>query len=221
MNAIIEWLKHAVTIFGLSAPAWSFCAIAAGLAFENVLSHLQAPWAKSTLGIIAMGLRWLVKFTRIASIPAVGPALVRLFETIANVDLDGDGKVGDPSPPVRIIALFLAGGLAVAASGCATVQPIVKDVETCAGPACADIATKILPAAEVILECELETGGAALPACAENGLAALAAAAGPDGWKIVACVVSAIEKDTTKPPAVRERARMARPVVAMHKALGR
>lgn len=111
--------------------------------------------------------------------------------------------------------------LAVPANGCAHVTPIVNDIETCAGPDCKDIATKLLPAAEVILECELATGGVALPACAENGLAALAAAAGPDGWKIVACIVNAIEKDTTKPPAVRARARMARPVVAMHRALNR
>lgn len=109
----------------------------------------------------------------------------------------------------------------MALPGCATVSPIVKDVETCAGPECKDIATKVLPAAEVILECELATGGAGLPACAENGLAALAAAAGPDGWKIVACVVNAIEKDTTKPPAIRARARMARPMMAMHGALER
>jgi len=107
------------------------------------------------------------------------------------------------------------------ANACATVTPIVKDVETCAGPDCKDIATKILPAAEVILECELATGSAALPACAADGLAALGAAAGPDGWKIVACIVNAIEKDTTKPPAVRARARAARPVMAMHGALGR
>lgn len=122
-------------------------------------------------------------------------------------------------PPVVLLLAFL--GLALGGSGCATVTPIVKDVETCAGPACADLATKLLPAAEVILECELATAGAALPACAENGLVSLAAAAGPDGWKIVACIVNAIEKDATKPPAVRARARLAVPVVAMHRALGR
>lgn len=125
------------------------------------------------------------------------------------------GTVGSGIAPTKLGGLALFFGLSLfGASGCATVQPIVKDVRTCAGPDCADIATKILPAAEIVLQCELSTGGEALPLCASSGLASLAAAAGPDGWKIVNCVVSAIEKDATKPPALRARAHAAHALTA-------
>lgn len=124
------------------------------------------------------------------------------------------GYLASSSAAAAPVVALLVGLMAFGASGCATVQPIVKDVEVCAGPDCADIATKILPAAEIILQCELATSGEALPLCASSGLASLAAGAGPDGWKIVNCVVSAIEKDMTKPPALRARAHAAHSMTA-------
>lgn len=132
------------------------------------------------------------------------------------------GGTAGAGGPVSKLGIALIFGLGLGVSSCATMQPIVTDVQACAGPACADVATKILPAVEVILECDAAAGfsPSALPACAENGLAALAAASGPDGWRIVGCITNALERDLAKPEGVRVRASAARKLAA-RKANGR
>lgn len=95
LTAVVDWFQTPWALFGLSAPAWAWAAILLGLVAENILGRLKAPWAHSLLGVIAAGLRWLVTFTRIGSIPIVGTLLVRFLELVANIDLDGDGKIGD------------------------------------------------------------------------------------------------------------------------------
>jgi hypothetical protein len=224
MDAILVWLKHGVTALGLSAPAWMLVALALGPIVEWALGRFAPTKCASLIALIATGLRAILTITRLGSIPIIGTGIVRILETIAGVDLDGDGLIGDPptppAPPPRIAIMALVGAVAFGSVGCATVQPIVKDVVACAGPACADLATKLLPAAEIVLECEISTGGQSLPACAQQGLAALADALGSDGWRIVGCIVNAIEKDTTKSPELRARAKAAR-VIAARKTNGR
>ncbi len=95
LTSIFDWFQTPWALFGLSAPAWAWGAIILGLVAENILGHLKAPWARSLLGLIATGLRWLINFTRIGSIPVVGTGIVRFLELVAGIDLDGDGKVGD------------------------------------------------------------------------------------------------------------------------------
>lgn len=124
----------------------------------------------------------------------------------------GSAKVG--------VVLALVGALAVGSSGCGHIGPavdnIVHEVEVCAGPACADAAKQAIPKISEIIMCDAMAGfsPAALPACASAALAGWAKAAGPDGWRVIACVVNALEHDLTKPPELRARARAARPLAA-------
>lgn len=124
--------------------------------------------------------------------------------------------VGEAIEKAKIGIVLLFGLSLLGVSSCAHVRPIVSEIETCAGPACADIATKILPAVEVILECDAAAGfsPSALPACAMNGLDALAVAAGPDGWRIIGCITNALERDLAQPEGVRVRASAARKLAA-------
>lgn len=178
------------------------CAAAAGSSFFPSVQHLFADDHAKKL--------------------AAGLALVAALCTfLSQSPYFAGGTVGAGGATAKLtLVAFL--GLSLGLSGCATVQPIVNDIATCAGPACADIATKILPAVEVVIVCDAGAGfsSGSLPACAENGLAALAAAIGVDGWRIVGCVTNALEKDLTKPPGVRARASAAR-TLAARRAFGR
>lgn len=204
MNAILEWFKHTISIAGLSAPAWTFFAILGGVVVEYLLGRFAPTSCASLIALIATGLRVLL--SPFARIPVVGPAIMRALEAIAGVDLDGDGHVGDPPappPPLKVAVLLAFVGLA--ATSCAHVDPIIHDVEVCAGPEVAKVEANLIPTVVSILEC----GGldpSALPACAIQGLKGLAAVLGADGPRFVDCVVAAIEHDAAKSGVVKSRA---------------
>ncbi len=191
---VVYWLKHGHTFTASSFPNWG-------------------EWVAGSM-LLATKFERLTEFLFGAPAPASLPAPVASPALVPPPDAGGPGKV----------AVFLAAfiGLSLGLSSCATVQPIVKDVEACAGPAWADAATKIIPAVEVVLECDAAAGfsPSALPACASAGLEALASALGPDGWRIVGCITNAIERDMTTPEPLRLRASAARKLAAV-KAHGR
>lgn len=138
---------------------------------------------------------------------------------LAQSRLIPSGSLGAGPPMLGLVLAFSLGG-------CAHVGPVVDDlvhdVEVCAGPACADAAKKAIPKISDIIMCDAMAGFSpdALPACATAALADWAKAAGSDGWRIIGCVVDAIEKDATRPAELRARARAARPL-AVRMANGR
>lgn len=129
---IMEWLRHGVTVFGLSVPVWMLLVLAFGPVVEYLLGRFAPTKCASLIALIATGLRAVLTITRIGSIPLIGTGLVRVLESIAGVDLDGDGQVGDPTPPpppTRIgPALVLLLALAVGSSGCAAVMSNLPQV---------------------------------------------------------------------------------------------
>jgi hypothetical protein len=123
MNAI-EWLKHSVTVFGLSAPVWMLLVLALGPVIEWALGRFAPTKCASLIAVIATGLKLVLQVTRIGAIPIVGTGIVRVLESIAGVDLDGDGHVGDPpagSGGVVRLVLVVFLGLSLGVSGCAAV----------------------------------------------------------------------------------------------------
>lgn len=111
MNAILSWLLHAVTIFGIPAPAGVWLAFPLGVVVEGWLTRRADPRLRSTGAMIGNLLR-LALAPVFGRLPIVGPVVIRFLEVVANVDLDGDGHVGDPaaSPPLKVAVLlaFLA-----------------------------------------------------------------------------------------------------------------
>lgn len=90
---LIHWFQQN------AAPRWLWLLILAGIISERLLARSKRPWARSGLSLVAFGLRILVVRSGLAMIPAIGPILVRALEVIAGADIDGDGKIGDPSRP--------------------------------------------------------------------------------------------------------------------------
>lgn len=127
MNAILDWLHQNVTVFGIAAPAWAFVAIAVGVVTEWALGRFAPTRCASLIALVATLLRWVFTITRIGSIPVVGTAIVRFLETVAGIDIDGDGKVGDGAAKVAMLAVV---GLALSVSGCATVVPLLPQIVT-------------------------------------------------------------------------------------------
>jgi hypothetical protein len=132
---------------------------------------------------------------------------------LAQSRLIPSGALGAGPPVLGLVLAFFVGGCAHAG---AVVESVVHDVEVCAGPACADAAKRAIPKISEIIMCDAMAGSspAALPACATAALADWAKDAGPDGWRIIGCVVDALERDATRPPELRARARAARPLAA-------
>ena len=141
MNAISEWLRHSVTVLGVGpAPAWMFMMFPIGIAVEGWLTRRTDPRLRSAAAMIGNLLRLAMSPLPIARIPVVGPSLVRWLEVVSNVDLDGDGKVGDPPCPgvVPIVAILALS--ATLTTGCKTggaadggpVQAVTDGVIHCA-----------------------------------------------------------------------------------------
>ncbi len=200
MTTILEFLKHPLW---LGAPAWAWLAMALGVVVEGILGHAKNPRFRSLAATLATGLRALLMFLRIGSIPVVGPIIIGALEAVAGIDLDGDGKVGGQNVPPAGPAIALLAALAIGVSGCATTTQIVKDVEAeC--PQVASEAAADFHIIETIIMCD-GGSGASLPACALASLTDIAAAI-PGGWSTIQCVADVIAKDTSKPAAVRARA---------------
>jgi len=95
-----------------------------------------------------------------------------------------------------VFAVVACGSLG---ASCAHVDAIVKDVQSCVkqdgDSTVQDLEKEAIPFVENLLICDPGFSPAALPVCAEQGLAAVAFAIGPDGERFKLCVVNTIEHD--------------------------
>ena len=194
-----------------SGVHWGFAAIAAGFLvplapwFKTDVAGLLGQKVTSTILMIITGALGALAAhkggTNTVWVAVATSVLVQL-----RILLNGGG----PGPGAAAVLVPL---LCLAASGCSTVSAVAKEATACAGPACEDAIAKSVPAVELMITCDLASAAALTP-CAEAALTSYAAALGPDGWKIVGCIVNAIEKDATKPPVERARAKAARALAA-------
>lgn len=95
ISSVYGWMEVPFSVFGLSAARWAWIGFAVLLVVERLLLKSKRPEFKSLIGILTTALQVLLtRVLPLRLIPVVGPALVHFFETVAGVDLDGDGSVG-------------------------------------------------------------------------------------------------------------------------------
>lgn len=87
---VIAWLKASYH----GVPHWVVVLMCAWVFAERMLGGSKNPQIRSTLAAFATLIRWVLVSTRIALIPVVGPAVIRVLEITSGVDIDGDGSVG-------------------------------------------------------------------------------------------------------------------------------
>ena len=181
------WMSRAcLTVAGL-------CTVAAGSSFFPGVQHLfnDGHAQKLATGLTMLG---------------------ALCTFLSQSPILAGGTVGSGIAPSKlgILALLFA---FVGLSGCAHVDAIAKDVDSCVkadGPAAVVDLEKAAPKIiEDILMCAPE-GEAGIPACVEEGLASLVTALGPDGKRFELCVVNTIENDPAAAALAKARAKSVR-----------
>lgn len=111
----------------------------------------------------------------------------------------------------HIIAVLIS---ALAASSCAHVDAVARDVSACAhessGKFAYDLEQGSAKLVADVLACDPSLSGPLLAPCVESGLANLALAIGPDGEAFVECVVARVENDPDALAVQKASARAAR-----------
>lgn len=200
MDAIIEWLRH--PLFG-GAPTWIVAVVIACAVAERLLAKASRPEFRSLIGVGATVIRWALTVTRVAALPVAGPLIVRVLEAIAGVDLDGDGRIADRTPPKGMptvpppppAAIVLLAALALGASSCGHVGPVVQDFADCAAPEAREFADTWKGDLVDVLAC---TGAETvlIPPCVAAGLAKLYR---EHGAALVDCALIAIRDSFSAP----------------------
>jgi hypothetical protein len=102
----------------------------------------------------------------------------------------------------------------MAVPSCAHVGPVVDAIEDCADPLICDLGDKVKPTALAVLTCS-GLSPEALPACAIEGLGALATVIGKDGPAVVDCLMHRLATSrAVAPEAVGGEALVARRAAA-------
>lgn len=197
MNAILDWLKHPLW-GGPAAYLWILGALA--LLLNEWVSRSKSVRANSIAAVIPFVLQTLLVRVGLLRLPA-GPLIVRFLEALSGVDIDGDGRIAGKTPPKGVPTVALLAALAMGATSCAHVQPVVDDFADCAGPEMEKICAELRPRIIDALSCSgLNT--AMLPACAVAELAELTA---KYGRKVGLCAVVAIRDAFSVPGVDGER----------------
>lgn len=202
----LVWAPTVIALLTAARPLWG------SVMARDVFGPQALQWAGVFLAAGGTALTaWLTKSGLVAA-PVAVALVTQLRIALTAAPAPGEPP-GPPAPPAGLL-LLLALGVTLPAVGCAHVGDVVSAIEDCTDPLICDLGDKVKPTALAVLTCS-GLAPEALPACALEGLGALATVIGKDGPAVVDCLMHRLASSRAAlPGAVGDEALVARRAAA-------